>query len=51
MRRADSLGRDTLSAHQVSAREGELACELKGDRVQLSGKGVTYLRGVITIPG
>ncbi len=47
---AKRLGRDTLSAHQVSAREGELACELHGDRVTLSGKGVTYLRGVITIP-
>ncbi|MFI4897349.1 MAG: PhzF family phenazine biosynthesis protein [Phycisphaerales bacterium JB059] len=48
---ADRLGRTTLSAHQVSAREGELACELRGDRVTLSGKSVTYLRGTIAIPG
>lgn len=47
---ANRLGRTTLSAHQVSAREGELACELLGDRVALSGRGATYLRGEIRVP-
>jgi PhzF family phenazine biosynthesis protein len=47
---AKRLGRDSLSAHQVSARGGELACELHADRVTLSGKAVTYLQGVIKVP-
>lgn len=35
------LGRTTLSARQLSARGGELSCELCGDRVLISGQAVT----------
>ncbi|WP_374949118.1 PhzF family phenazine biosynthesis protein [Mucilaginibacter sp.] len=46
---AGKLGKNTLHAYQVSARKGELWCELKGDRVTMAGKAVTYLRGEIYI--
>ena len=47
---AERLNRTTLSARQVSERGGELACELRGDRVYLSGVGLTFLRGTIVLP-
>ncbi|TCO79752.1 PhzF family phenazine biosynthesis protein [Plasticicumulans lactativorans] len=47
---AARLGRGRLSARQVSARGGELDCELDGARVRLRGHAVTYLRGVIELP-
>lgn len=46
---AERLGKTTLSARQVSARGGELACELAGDRVKIGGKAVLYLEGTITV--
>jgi len=46
---AKRLGKNTLFAKQVSARGGELQCELRGDRVLISGRAVTYLQGTITI--
>jgi PhzF family phenazine biosynthesis protein len=46
---ADKLGKNQLHAYQQSARKGELWCELKGDRVLMSGKAVTYLKGEIYI--
>ncbi|MEZ2334922.1 PhzF family phenazine biosynthesis protein [Mucilaginibacter sp. RCC_168] len=46
---AKILGKNNLHAYQISARRGELWCELKGDRVQMSGKAVTYLKGEIRI--
>lgn len=46
---AKKLGKNQLHAHQISARKGELWCELKGDRVLMSGKAVTYLKGEIFI--
>ncbi|WP_158994840.1 PhzF family phenazine biosynthesis protein [Mucilaginibacter sp. L196] len=46
---AKKLGKDKLHAYQISARKGELWCELKGNRVLMSGKAVTYLRGEISI--
>ena len=46
---ASKLGKNTLHAHQVSARKGELWCEMKGDRVIMAGKAVTYLKGTIEI--
>ena len=39
------LGKNPLHARQVSARGGELWCELRGDRVGLTGHAVLYLRG------
>lgn len=46
---AERLGKKQLHAWQVSARKGELWCELQGDRVLMAGKAVTYLRGEINI--
>ena len=39
------LGKAVLTAYQASARGGVLRVEVKGDRVLLSGKAVTVLRG------
>ena len=46
---AKILGKNNLHAYQISARRGELWCELKGDRVLMSGKAVTYLKGEISV--
>ncbi|MCJ8211112.1 PhzF family phenazine biosynthesis protein [Mucilaginibacter sp. RS28] len=46
---AEKLGKNQLHAYQLSARKGELWCELKGDRVLMSGEAVTYLKGEIYI--
>lgn len=47
---AKQLGRTKCHARQISARSGELFCELNGDRVKIGGTAVTYLTGSITIP-
>lgn len=46
---AKTLGKDQLTARQLSARGGELVCEHKGQRVEISGHAVTYMRGKINI--
>lgn len=46
---AGRLGKTELYARQVSARGGELWCELHGERVHISGHAVTYLKGEINI--
>jgi PhzF family phenazine biosynthesis protein len=46
---AKKLGKNKLHAYQISSRKGELWCELKGDRVLMSGNAVTYLKGEIFI--
>ena len=46
---AERLGRTHLRAKQVSARGGDLTCELKGDRVTIAGRVAWYLEGWITI--
>lgn len=46
---AGRLAKQALFARQVSARGGELWCELTGDRVHIGGRCVTYLRGEISI--
>ncbi|MFC6633275.1 PhzF family phenazine biosynthesis protein [Microbulbifer taiwanensis] len=46
---AERLDRTRLSARQISARGGELECELVGERVLIRGRAVTYLRGQITL--
>ena len=48
---AARLGRDRLTARQVSARLGKLTCALKGDRVELQGRVAYYLEGRIALPG
>jgi len=47
---AHRLGRTRLQARQVSRRGGELACELRGDRVSIAGRAVMYLEGEIELP-
>jgi len=44
---AGQLGKDELSAIQVSERKGYLTCKLLGDRVEISGRAKTYLIGYI----
>lgn len=46
---APRLGKAALHARQVSARGGELWCELAGDRVRIAGRCVPYLRGTISL--
>ncbi|MEO5357828.1 MAG: PhzF family phenazine biosynthesis protein [Nitrospirae bacterium YQR-1] len=46
---AEVFGRKKLKAKQISARGGELICELKGDRVLISGTAIKYLEGTIEI--
>lgn len=44
---AARTGRTVLEARQVSARGGEMHCELAGGRVRIGGEAVTYLEGAI----
>jgi PhzF family phenazine biosynthesis protein len=44
-----ALKKDKLSAKQVSKRGGDLYCELVDDRVNISGKAITYMIGEIHI--
>lgn len=44
---AEQIGRQELTARQVSARGGELTCLLREDRVAISGRARTYLTGSI----
>jgi PhzF family phenazine biosynthesis protein len=46
---AERLGKNELFARQISARGGELFCELKGDRVKIGGNAVLYMKGEIYI--
>ena len=46
---AEKLGKNKLIAKQISKRGGVLECELKNDRVLISGKCKTYLKGEIFI--
>ncbi|SMO77586.1 PhzF family phenazine biosynthesis protein [Gracilimonas mengyeensis] len=43
------LSKEVLTARQISPRSGELTCRMKGDRVEILGQAVTYLKGEITI--
>jgi predicted PhzF superfamily epimerase YddE/YHI9 len=46
---AARLGRERMTARQISARGGELTCTLRGDRVTIAGHAVLYLEGAITV--
>lgn len=47
---AARLGRNDLSARQISSRGGELSCEVRDDRVHLTGEVVAISGDVITVP-
>jgi PhzF family phenazine biosynthesis protein len=42
---AKELNKTTLTAKQLSAREGQLFCENKGERVTMAGEAVLYSKG------
>jgi len=44
---AGKLGKNTLSARQISKRGGEIVCEVKADRVLLSGCAVVFMEAEI----
>lgn len=46
---AEKLGKTELFARQISARGGELFCELAGDRVKIGGDATLYLKGEIYV--
>lgn len=46
---AARLDKNKLIAYQASSRGGVLDCEVKGDRVIISGQAVPYLTGTITV--
>ncbi len=45
---ADRLGKNVLSARQVSKRGGDMGCEVRSDRVLISGRAVTVMEAEIT---
>lgn len=45
------LGRDNFTAHQASARGGDLVCRLDGDRAWLGGPCVTVVEGIFYLAG
>lgn len=46
---SQQLKKTEFSAKQISKRGGELHCELKGDRVYITGNAVKYLEGLIWV--
>jgi PhzF family phenazine biosynthesis protein len=46
---AERLGKTRMRARQVSARGGELRCELDGHRVRIGGQAVLYARGTMAL--
>jgi PhzF family phenazine biosynthesis protein len=46
---ASVLGKDTLRAVQLSTRTGALTCTLRGNRVEIAGQSVMYLRGELDL--
>jgi PhzF family phenazine biosynthesis protein len=46
---AEKLGKIEMKALQLSRRGGTLFCRLRGDRVDIGGKAVTFLKGEISL--
>lgn len=46
---AARLGRTQLSAHQLSARGGQFQCEIRGDRIRLSGLAIVLFEGELSL--
>lgn len=46
---SSKLGKVNLEAEQLSRRGGNLTCELRGDRVFLTGDAVIYFEGVVRV--
>jgi PhzF family phenazine biosynthesis protein len=43
------LGRNELTAEQLSARHGWLKCRVEGDRVKISGQARSFMSGEISL--
>jgi PhzF family phenazine biosynthesis protein len=46
---SEKLGKETMTAKQLSKRGGDIYCEQKGDRVVMGGQCVFYMKGQISI--
>lgn len=46
---SEILNKKRMNAQQISERKGELFCELKKDRVEISGNATTYFEGYISL--
>ena len=46
---AEKLQKNKLHARQISQRGGELFCELRGERVEMAGRGALYMVGEIRL--
>ncbi|MEQ8523670.1 PhzF family phenazine biosynthesis protein [Gracilimonas sp.] len=46
---SQKLKKEELEARQISKRVGNLTCRMKGDRAEILGKAVTYLKGEIIL--
>jgi hypothetical protein len=49
MAAAQRLGKNILEAYQASPRGGYLKCELRGDKVLISGKAALFMQGSISL--
>jgi PhzF family phenazine biosynthesis protein len=47
---AKLLGRSRLQARQLSAREGDVGVEIRGDQVLLFGRAITIAQGTMAVP-
>ena len=47
---SERLGKTRLAARQLSRRGGDLACALRGDRVDIGGHAVLVARGTLVLP-
>ncbi len=46
----DRQGAATLTGYQASERGGTVVCEQSGDRILMTGKAITFMRGEIYLP-
>ncbi len=47
---AERLGKKRLLARQISKRGGNLLCEMRDERVEITGQAVLYMKGEIHVP-
>lgn len=46
---AAKLGKNRLTAYQLSERKGYLECLVNADRVIMTGSGITFMKGEIIL--
>ena len=47
---AQRLGKDVMTAKQISPRGGDLRCQLAGNRVKIAGQATLFMEGKIHLP-